>query len=350
MKRLFAFFIIATFSGHLLAQSNQPIFVESLPERFQARLEVKTRAASSAAAANHANVAPRYFIFFTKRWPNASTASVKVAFLGGDDSLRAQIASAASEWSNYGNVKFDFKDPNTGRYREWTRGDHQFSADIRVAFDGVDGGGYWSIIGKDSSDPTLIAPNEASLELQGFESSLPPDWQAVVRHEFGHAIGLQHEHQMPVGGCDQDFKWEDDPGYVPTQDIYGQYVNDSSGRKPGIYTMLAGAPNFWSKSKVDFNMRQLAIDSQNYDFGDFDRLSIMKYYFDARLFRDGKNSHCYSDENLVISQLDKQGIAKWYPVTNSAALKTIIQQQGMLLNAIGSTVKMQSVESIQPLK
>jgi len=155
---------------------------------------------------------------------------------------------------------------------------------------------------------------------------------------------------MPVGGCDQDFKWEDDPGYVPTQDIYGQYVNDSSGRKPGIYTMLAGAPNFWSKSKVDFNMRQLAIDSQNYDFGDFDRLSIMKYYFDARLFRDGKNSHCYSDENLVISQLDKQGIAKWYPVTNSAALKTIIQQQGMLLNAIGSTVKMQSVESIQPLK
>lgn len=68
MKRLFAFFFVAAFSGQLLAQSNQAIFLESLPERFQARLEVKTRAAARAAATGHANVAPRYFIFFTKRW------------------------------------------------------------------------------------------------------------------------------------------------------------------------------------------------------------------------------------------------------------------------------------------
>lgn len=153
------------------------------------------------------------------------------------------------------------------------RTDNAFAANIRLAFDGIDGPGYWSLIGTDSFDSTIIAPNEASLELQGFDSGLPSDWQGTVRHEFGHALGLMHEHEMPVGGCDQDFKWEDDPGYKPTQDSYGQYINDLRGRKPGIYTMLAGAPNFWSKEKVDANMRQLASDSRNYDFGPFDKTS-----------------------------------------------------------------------------
>lgn len=327
---------------------DSPLFVEALPDRVQARLQVKTRAAANAAQSHE--FAVQYFMFFSKRWPDPVTKPITVAFLGGDRPLRDRVAGTAAEWSKYGALKFDFVDPSTGTYREWTRSDTAFKADIRVAFDGVDGPGYWSLVGTDGSDGTVIAPNEASLGLQGFDSKLPLDWQATVFHEFGHALGLMHEHQMPVGGCDQDFKWEDDSGYVPTQDAYGQYIKDSMGHRPGIYTLLAGYPNYWPKDKVDRNMRQLASDSDNYDFSSLDKNSIMKYYLDERLFRDGKSSHCYSDENLAISAEDQVGIAKWYPKSDSKEFKNIQQQQSTLLNALSKTERARSVQSIQSIK
>lgn len=43
-------------------------------------------------------------------------------------------------------------------------------------------------------------PGQASMNLAGFDIALPADWQAVVRHEFGHALGFEHEHQSPAGG------------------------------------------------------------------------------------------------------------------------------------------------------
>ena len=347
-EHLLAIFLAVNLtSAACVAQAGRPTTIEGLPDKVRARLEVKTRAASNA---SKGQIGLQYFMFITKRWPNASDHPITVAFLGGDDKLRQQIASTVTEWSSYGNLRFDFTDPATGRFREWTRSDQVFSADVRVAFDGIDGGGYWSLIGVDSSDPTLIGPGEASLELQGFASALPADWQGTVRHEFGHALGLMHEHEVPVGGCDQDFKWEDDPGYIPTQDSYGQYINDIQGHSPGIYTLLAGAPNYWPKQKVDDNMRQLAADSTNYDYSSFDNKSIMKYYFDPKFFRNGTQAHCYSDENVAISDQDKVGIAKWYPAAQSAALKGLIQKQADLSNALRITNKMQSVQSIQSIK
>jgi hypothetical protein len=49
-----------------------------------------------------------------------------------------------------------------------------------------------------------------------------------VLHEFGHALGLIHEHQNPVGGI----QWN----------------------KPAVYADLGGPPNFWGKATVDNNM------------------------------------------------------------------------------------------------
>jgi hypothetical protein len=82
----------------------------------------------------------------------------------------------------------------------------------------------------------------------GFAVSLPQDWAATVLHEFGHALGLQHEHQHPVGGCDLDFRWEDDPGYTPTFDGFGQFITDSNGKPPSVYTVLGG-PRTASRSR-----------------------------------------------------------------------------------------------------
>ena len=71
------------------------------------------------------------------------------------------------------------------------------------------------MVGNDSIDPTIVGAGEASMNFGGFAQGPPPGWEATVLHEFGHALGFQHEHQLPVGGCDLEFRWEDDPGYQP---------------------------------------------------------------------------------------------------------------------------------------
>jgi hypothetical protein len=342
LKRLALVFFLAIPSC-LFSQTKEPIYVEAIPDQVQARLEVRARAAANAEHKGGA-FGVQYFMFYGKRWPEASSKPITVAFNGGTEELDSKIAHVASEWSNYGNVKFDFTDPATGHYRQWSRTDTAFKADIRIAFDGVDGPGYWSLVGTDSSDATLIAPNQASLELQGFASQLPPDWAGTVRHEFGHALGLMHEHQMPVGGCDQDFKWEDDPGYTPTQDINGQYVNDTKGRHPGIYTLLAGYPNYWPADKVKSNMRQLTIDYHNYDYGAFDPMSIMKYYFDPSYFVSGTAAHCYSDKNNEISPVDQSGIHKWYPSADSNDLQQIFKEQSSFMQSLKTLENLRNIE------
>lgn len=230
---------------------------------------------------------------------------LKVAFLGGSNELRAQIADAVQAWTAGTGVRFDFGP--TGTYREWTRQDTAYAAPIRIAFDEP---GYWSWIGAQSIDPSLATANEASMNFQGFTDGLPVDWQGVVRHEFGHAIGFAHEHQSPAGGCDQQFRWNDDAGYVRTTDIYGQFIQDSSNRRPGIYTVLEGPPNNWTEDQVTTNLKQLPATT-DIRYSQFDPLSVMMYSFPDWMFVTD-NSPCHINENLTPSALDLQAAAASY--------------------------------------
>ncbi len=77
-----------------LAQIQRPATIEGLPDKVRARMEVKTRAAANAAKGQ---IGVQYFMFITKRWPNAADHPITVAFLGGDDNLRRQIANTVAE-------------------------------------------------------------------------------------------------------------------------------------------------------------------------------------------------------------------------------------------------------------
>ncbi len=181
------------------------------------------------------------------------------------------------------------------------------------------------MVGIDSIDPSLKKPNESSMNFEGFTDALPDDWLGTVRHEFGHAIGFQHEHQSPASPCESAFRWDDDPGYVQTKDIYGQFVPDTQNRKPGIYTELEGPPNNWDKDQIDFNLKQLP-NSVDLRFSTFDKDSIMKYFFADWMFNGGEASPCWSVENLNLSAQDQKAALETYPKDPAEIQKATILQ------------------------
>lgn len=247
-----------------------------------------------------------------RTWP-AKHPIITVAFQGGSPALRSQIMEALQAWTSAANITFDFgPDAGTGRFREWATGDMVYAADVRIAFMTGEDGGYWSEVGNDSIKSSRVKPGQASMNFEGFPDDLPTNWQATVLHEFGHALGFEHEHQSPNAPCEQEFRWDDDPGYVQSRDSHGQFIQDPKGHRPGIYTVLGGPPNKWNRKQIDFNLRQLP-QSADWILSSFDKESIMKYQFDPWMFNHGNQSGCYSDQNLVLSAQDLEAAQETYP-------------------------------------
>ncbi|UVS80994.1 hypothetical protein [Actinokineospora sp. UTMC 2448] len=282
--------------------------IEALPDDVQAWLDVRDAYRRRAGGME-------FLVTDLGRWPLG--APVRVAFLGGDTALHRQIAAATEQITDACGITLDFGwDEGSGQYRRWTEQDTEHAAEIRVGFDLP---GYFSLVGADSADPG-VGPavgrvggraHQRSLNLGGFTERLPEKWAGTVRHEFLHALGFHHAHQNMRGECEGDFRWEDDPGYVPTQNADGVFVADPAGNRPGIYTFLAGAPNFWPRAKVDVNLRT----GNPYDVvaGPFDAKSVMLYSFPALFYRT-ESSPCRPTGNGVdLSEEDKRGLRLLYP-------------------------------------
>jgi hypothetical protein len=307
--------------------------LERLPQHIeQKRAQERNENLNALKAIPHlTNIRPHLVILESNKWIDGKTISV--AFKGGTIELHEKIANVASQWSNYANIRFDFgRDPATGKFRSWSTDDAGFQSDIRIAFDAR---GYWSVVGTESRDPKIIAPNEASMNFEGFDQGTPDSWEGTVRHEFGHSLGLEHEHQHPVLEC--DWRWTDEEGYQDAKDKFGQITVDKNGKHPSIYRVLGGPPNNWAPEIVDHNLRQLS-DSTAFGFGKFDKLSIMKYYFDSWMFIRGEQSDCYSrGGNNEFSDEDKARIADFYP-KNSDVAKARIQERISQINKLAPDI------------
>lgn len=191
-----------------------------------------------------------------KTWMNGST--LRVRFIGGTAQQRGVVREQAAWWSDAANLRFAFDDaPN---------------AEIRISFHPDDGA--WSYVGTDCRN---IPFDQPTMNL-GFMDG------GTTAHEFGHAIGLAHEHQNPAGGI----RWNEEV----------------------VIRECAKSPNFWDEATTRHNiLRKYAADQIKGTA--FDPQSIMLYFFPAEWTLNGIGTSA----NEVLSNLDRQFIAgaKMYP-------------------------------------
>ncbi len=117
---------------------------------------------------------------------------VNVKFMSGSKMLQDRVKSLAKVWESYANIKFNFVGPNE-------------PANIRVMLG--TGEGHYSFIGTISN---LIPEDEQTMALDTQDlGTNQAAWQRTTQHEFGHAIGMLHEHSSPVSGI----KWNKDKMY-----------------------------------------------------------------------------------------------------------------------------------------
>jgi len=319
------------------------VVLDDLPDSLLASLEVRKRFLKSLPPDSGGL---EFNVQDLQRWRPGGT--VKVAFLGGSSDLHREIAEAAGAIVEACNITLDFgEDEQTGTFRTWSESDDEYQADIRVSFDKS---GFWSLVGTDSIDPLIGSPSgdvggrpfQRSLNLGGFTVRRPLNWRGVVRHEFLHAMAFSHEHQNLRGPCSEAFRWEDDFGYEPTQDNNGRFITDSQGRRPGIYTYLAGFPNGWSRAKVDHNLR--TEEDTGAVVGPFDAASVMLYRFPALFYRTEDSPCAPTGDGIELSDGDIRGLRLLYG-DRPEDLDNFIERNRDLARAIEAASPPSSLES-----
>lgn len=199
---------------------------------------------------------------FQKRglWLNGST--LRIRFMNGTGAQKRFVQETSAEWTKYANLKFKFVDDG--------------KTDLRIAFD--KGQGSWSYVGTDN----LEIPQHAATMNLGWLDRWQPTDSGTVLHEFGHAIGLVHEHMRPGA-----FEWNRD----------------------AVIADLSGPPNYWDVETIEENVLD-AYDAQELvSTGAIDRHSIMMYSYPSEWLIGAEGT----PNNETLSDLDKEHAQMVYP-------------------------------------
>jgi hypothetical protein len=216
--------------------------------------------------------------FFRKKiWPAGS--KIKVAFLSSGDSIKRTEIPKGKDLDplqiqvNSLSIQEGIKKIVKERIQPIVNLDISFvdnpsDADVRISFD--PDGGCWSLVGTDH----LLEKKNATMNFGWFDV-------ATIIHEFGHVIGLVHEHQNPKG---KKIMWDEKKVIEWAKESQGW--NEETTRQNII--------NKYNKNSINGS--------------DFDPLSIMLYFFPASL----TTNNIGTEQNFRLSGQDVIWIDKMY--------------------------------------
>lgn len=222
---------------------------------------------------------------------------ITVAFNGGSEELYRLVEATGPEWTRSGGrLSFSFRDRN-GNYRRWSYSDRTSSADIRISFrEDAQVHGYWSVLGRLAES---VSPNKPTMNYGKFPTDVAPffgrensvEWMRsyyryTILHEFGHALGLSHEHYH--ADCQSDLLLSNAVSYLigpPNNWEYepARYSMDANFYFTAMKDLVAGGDAQARASLFQLSPR-------------IDQASVMLYSFanvpDGYLFRSGSQSLC----------------------------------------------------------
>ncbi|KAF9525728.1 hypothetical protein CPB83DRAFT_885381 [Crepidotus variabilis] len=244
--------------------------------------------ASTDASQGKAHAMQAVFIRSDRLWANGTTLTY--SFVNQSEGTNAtnqqtKVATVIKEWEKYANLKF----------APATEGN---PAMIRIAFDASSGS--WSYTGKENLG---IANDEPTMNLgwvYGDSTTISEAERGVILHEFGHAIGLMHEHQSPARGEKITLK----------DDAVIRYYTETQG---------------WTEDEVREQIINVYNASDISNYSELDTTSIMMYFMPAAM----NVQNIKIPPNNQLSEMDKAFMNINYPTGDSDQFSTSLDVAGV---------------------
>lgn len=258
-----------------------------------------------------------------RKWEPGATLKVCFHSAGAED-VKARVAQIATQWSKYGAIYFDL-----GKAPVYRLCHAKDGAVVRVSFRQK---GYFSRIGTRAL--TSDVNNEVTMGLQDLDEPRYPidgeKFKSIVIHEFGHALGLTHEHQHPAADCYTQFN-----------------------------LMAIKQAYEWSDKEADENLKTLQIssvaaedkfyktgqgpDGEVYVFSNTpDKLSVMRYHLRPEDFYQPPGSCFDPTMSSEPSKGDQEAVGRAYPKSNP--VKGILANNALIENVLKANPNITSVE------